>query len=82
MEMLGMSPPELLQKYEWVDYIYVRLEVGNNENRDAEYLRLFNEGLREELLLDNSIPAGTKSLARAATSDFTYQVLLQTHDRW
>ncbi|HKJ53713.1 MAG TPA: hypothetical protein VKB27_19645, partial [Gammaproteobacteria bacterium] len=64
-----------------VDYIYVRLEVGRGDNFDPEYLRKLNRGAREELLLDNNIPAGTKSLGSAATPDFTYQRLLQTHER-
>ena len=79
-EMLGMSVPDLVQKYDWVDYIYVRLEVGQGDNVNRNYLRALNKGAREELLLDNIIPPGTKSLASAATPSFTYQRLLQTHD--
>jgi len=80
-KMLGMSVPDLVREYPWVDYIYVRLEVGRGDNFDPEYLRKLNRGAREELLLDNNIPAGTKSLGSAATPDFTYQRLLQTHER-
>ena len=82
LKMLGMSVEELMRKYDWLDYIYARLEVGPGGNFDPGYLRSLNEGVREELLLDNNIPPGTKSLASSATPNFTYQRLLQVHDRW
>lgn len=81
-EMLGMSVPELVRKYDWVDYIYVRLEVGRGDNLDLDFLRSLNKGAREEVLLDHKIPAGIKPLASTATPRFSYQILLQTHDRW
>ena len=81
LEMLGMSVEELVRKYDWLDYIYARLEVGPGNDFDLDYLRRLNRGVREELLLDNKIPPGTRSLGSSATANFTYQRLLQTHDR-
>jgi len=82
LRMLGMSVPDLIEEYDWVDYIYVRLEGAGNERVTADDFRALNKGIRSELLLEKLIFPGTKPLATSNAEGRSYQFLLQTHDRW
>ena len=81
-KMLGMSVSDLIEQYDWVDYIYVRREGAENNNLSPDDIRALNKGVRSELLLDQLTPAGTKNLATSNAAGRSYQHLLQTHNRW
>jgi hypothetical protein len=82
LKMFGMSDPDLIEEYDWVDYIYVRREGAGNKSVTADDFRALNEGIRSELLLDKLTFGDTKTLATTDAGGRSYQHLLQTHDRW
>ncbi len=79
LKMLGMSGPDLIREYDWIDYIYLRREGGGQE---PEIERELNRGLRAEVLLDKTLPYGSRSIAVSSTDRGLFTVLLQTHNRW
>jgi hypothetical protein len=81
-KMLAMSVPDLIAQYDWVDYIYVRLEGAGDKRMTEADFRALNKGIRGELLLDKLTFPGTKILATSTAQGRGYQYLLQTHNRW
>ena len=78
-EMLGMSGSELVQKYDWIDYVYLRREDGGNDPASA---REVNRGLRAEVLLDQILQPGARSIAVSQDNRGLYIAFLQMHQRW
>ena len=80
--MFDMPAADLIEQYQWVDYVYARREAGMGDGISTHRYRELNRGIRNDLLLDNRLPDGSKSIASLDTTQGTFLRLLQTHDRW
>ncbi len=77
-QMFALPVAELIERHDWVDYIYVRREGGFGLGAEAE--RRLNRGIREELLLERREPPGTQTIAYVDTERGLYLRLLRTFD--
>lgn len=67
-EVLQLSLVELVQQYDWIDYIYARREDGFLPGLDDATVRAMNRGVREDILLQET-PGQVQVLFEIATEN-------------